>query len=58
MKVGAVDTYRAAQLRLQEVLLAKRAEEQARAEEVMRKALPPPTVDPDRQKGLKIDVKV
>lgn len=58
MKVGAVDTYRAAQLRLQEVLLQKRAEEQARVEKVMREALPPAPVDPDRDKGLKIDVKV
>lgn len=58
MKVGEVDTYRAAQLRLQEVLLQKAADEHRRLMAEKPHPIINPTNAPDRDKGLKIDVKV
>lgn len=57
MKIGSIDTYRAIQLRLQELLLQKAAEEFRRKVE----AVPHPIINPTNKepdKGNHIDVKV
>lgn len=56
MKIGSVDTYRAMQLRLQELLLQKAAEEYRRKVEEVPKPIINPTNEPD--KGKHIDIKV